>query len=483
MVCPTKIIMDTVQTRIPRLLIGGVSSGVGKSLFVTGLIVALRKRGLSVSCCVTGSAIHQALIYTRLSRRYSHVIDRAILDADQVHEAITEAQRGADIVLIDGENGFYDGVAPGDEFSSDADIARLTQTPAILVANVPGYSNSLAALVKGFCSFSDRDLIQGLVANRVNLSEEVGPILNHPVLQSMNACMDAYGLPRFIAGIPEAHFDTPIPSVGCSQRENVTALPREFFLDAASLISNHIDVDELLAIANLAPEAVSAIDDDDMRVGVSRIAVSDDVCFNVAYQDNLAWLSRYGAEIVPFSPLADIELPKNIGGIYITGGYLDAYAEELSRNERIRESIKNFALHGGMVYSEGAGTAYLCDSYQVTMGEPAFPGVGVIPYEAIRLSHPSGVVKATVIEDSILGSAGAEIRGIATGEWGVRGATPGNASSVMSTIRMAVGEGLPFNEGFSWASQALSTFQFFHFGSNQRVARALVDAAAAVILS
>lgn len=450
---------------------------------MTGLIVALRKQGLSVSCCVTGSALHQALIYTRLSRRYSHVIDRAILDADQVIATLSEAQRGADIVLIDGDKGLYDGAMPGDDFGSDADIARLTQTPAILVANVPSYSNSLAAIIKGFCHFSDTDLIKGLVANKVILSEEVGPILTNPALVSMNACMDAYGLPRFIAGIPEAHFDTPIPAVGCSQRENVTALPREFFLDVASLVSNHINVDELLAIAELAPEVSPSYDDSDTRVGISRIAVSDDVCFNVAYQDNLAWLSRHGAEIIPFSPLADIELPKNIGGIYITGAYLDSYAQELSRNERIRDSIKNFALHGGVVYSEGAGTAYLCNSYQVEMGQPSFPGVGVIPFEAIRLNNSRGIVKATLVEDSILGVAGGEIRGISTGEWGVRGGASGGAGPVMHTMRMVVGDGLPFNEGLSWASQSLSTFQFFHFGSNQHVARALVDAAAAVILS
>lgn len=450
---------------------------------MTGLIVALRKHGMSVSCCVTGSALHQALIYTRLSRRYSHVIDREILDTDQVLATLKEAERGADIVLIDGEKGFYDGGVPGDEFGSDADIVRFTQTPAVLVANLPSYSNSIAAIIKGFCQFSDKDLIQGLVANRVVLGEEVGPILSHSVLESMNACMDAYALPRFLAGIPEAHFDTPIPAVGCCQRENVTALPREFFLDVASLVSNHIYVDELLAIAELAPQLAPSQEDGDMRVGISRIAVSDDVCFNVAYQDNLAWLSRYGAEIIPFSPLADIELPKNIGGIYITGGYLDSYAEELSRNERIREAIKNFVAQGGVVYSEGAGTAYLCESYQVSMGQDAFPGVGVIPCQAVRLNGSEGVVKATLVEDSILGVSGGAIRGISTGEWGIQGPSSGTVPGIMNTMRMAVGDGLPFNEGFSWAPQALSTFQFFHFGSNNLVARTLVDAAAAVILS
>jgi cobyrinic acid a,c-diamide synthase len=475
--------MNEGRARIPRLLIGGVSSGVGKSLFMTGLIVALRKEGMSVSCCVTGSALHQSLIYSRLSRRYSHSIDRRILEPEQVIAAILEAERGADIVLIDGHGGFYDGPSPGDEFGSDADVANFTQTPAILVGNIPEYSNSLAALVGGFCRFSDKDLIKGLVANRVAITEDVGPILANPGMTLLNSGMDTYGLPRFVAGIPTAHFDTPLPGLECGQRENVTALPREFFLDLASLVAHHVDIGELLAIAELAPSLSIASQDPTMRAGVTRIAVSDDVCFNVAYQDNLAWLARYGAEIIPFSPLADIDVPKNVGGIYITGGYLDAYGEELSRNQRIRESIKNFALQGGVVYSEGAGTAYLCNSYQVAAGQAPFPGVGLIDQEAIRTNSPGGFVKATIVEECILGGAGARIQGISTGEWGLRGIAAGGSGGLMNTMRLVVGDGLPFNEGLSPASQALSTFQFFHFGSNQLVARALVDAAAAAIPS
>ena len=469
--------MNEVPSRIPRLLLGSISSGIGKSLLMTGLIVALRKQGLSVSCCVTGPALHQALIYTRLSRRYSHSIDCSVLEVDQIISTIHEAERGADIVLIDGHGGFYDGAGPGDEFGSDADIAALTRTPAVLVMNVPSYSNSIAATVRGFSDFTENKLIHGLIANRVQLGEEVGPILTNPVMESINACMTAYALPHYIAGIPEAHFPTHIPAILCGQRENVTALPREFFLDVASLVSNHIDAGALLAIAEMAPPLPFNAKDLETRPRACRIAVTDDICFNVAYQDNLAWLIHYGAEIVPFSPLADNQIPKDVGAVYITGAYLDAYGTELSRNDRIRDSLRDFALQGGVVYSEGAGTAYLCTSYQVDVGVSPFPGVGVIPAEAVRVSQPSGIVQATIVEDSILGVVGEEVRGFSTGEWALRGGDLGKQASLMHTLRMGVGHGLPFNEGLSTQAQSLSTFQFLHFGSNHGIAQALVEAA------
>lgn len=469
--------MNEVPSRIPRLLIGGVSSGVGKSLFMTGLIVALRKQGLSVSCCVTGPALHQALIYSRLSRRYSHSIDCKVLEVDQIISTIHEAERGADIVLIDGHGGLYDGTGPGDEFGSDADIAALTRTPAVLLMDIPSYGNSIAATVRGFCDFTENKLIQGLVANRVQLGEEVGPILTNPVMESINACLSAYALPRCIAGIPGAHFTTHIPVIPCGQQENVTALPREFFLDVASLVSNHVDISALLSIAEMAPPLPFTPKDLETRPRACRIAVTDDICFNVAYQDNLAWLIHYGAEIVPFSPLADNHIPKDVGGVYITGAYLDAYGTELSRNDRIRESLREFALQGGVVYSEGAGTAYLCTSYQVDVGTPPFPGVGIIPAEAVRVTQPSGVVLATIVEDSILGVVGEEVRGFSTGEWALRGGDLGKHGSLMHTLRMHVGSGVPFNEGLSTQAQSVSTFQFLHFGSNHDIAKALVEAA------
>lgn len=462
-------------------MFGGVSSGVGKSLLVMGLIVALRKQGMSVAVCNTGGALHQSLVYTRLSRRYGYTLDLNVLDQSQILSTLHQAELGSDIVLIDGIGGLYDGIAPADIAGSDADIAELTKTPIVLVTNVPEFTNSLAALVKGYSEFLGRDQIRGVIANRVNLPEEVGPILLNPVVRAMNECMTAYGLPSVIGGVPDAHFSTPIPVSMCNQLENRTALPREFYLDVASLVSNHVDISELQAIAEAAPPLPRSSTISEARVRMCRIAVSDDICFNVAYQDNLAWLTHHGAEIVPFSPMADNELPKRCGGVYITGGYLDTYGGEVARNERIRESIKHFAEQGGVVFSEGAGTAYLSRTYQSVAGGPIHPGVGLIEADAIRVQHPRGVVTATLVEDSVLGPNGGLIKGISTGEWALRNAPVMGGGRILQALRVVVGGGHPLNEGYSPTAQALNTFHFLHFGSNPSVARALVDAASVSI--
>lgn len=475
--------MNNAPVRIPRVIFSGVSSGVGKSLLVMGVIVALRKQGMSVAVCNTGGALHQSLIYTRLSRRYGYTLDLNVLDQRQIISTIHQAELGSDIVLIDGIGGLYDGVAPGDVSGSDAEIAELTKTPVVLVANASECTTSLAALVKGYADFLGRDQIRGVIANRVNLPEEVGPILLNPVVKGMNDCMAAYGLPAVIGGVPDAHFSTPIPVSTCNQVENRTALPREFYLDVASLVSNHVDISELLAIADSAPLLPITGPAPEPRVRMCRIAVSDDICFNVAYQDNLAWLTHHGAEIVPFSPLADNELPKRCGGVYITGGYLDTYGGEVARNERIRESIKHFAEQGGVIFSEGAGTAYLCRSYQSVAGGTVHPGVGLIEADAIRVQHPRGVVTATLVDESVLGPSGGVIKGISTGEWGLRGGPGSGGGRLLQALRVVVGDGNPLNEGFSPTAQALNTFHFLHFGSNPAIARALVDAASVSIPS
>ena len=138
---------------IPRILIAATSCKAGKSLLVLGLVVALRKRGLSVSCCVTGDALHQALIFSRLTRRYTRVLDRRLLSEGDLMASLYQAGLGADIVIIDGHGGLYDGVKSAENLGSDAELAVLTNTPTVLLSELREASNSVAALVLGFTHF------------------------------------------------------------------------------------------------------------------------------------------------------------------------------------------------------------------------------------------------------------------------------------------------------------------------------------------
>lgn len=468
--------VNGLSRAVPRVIISGVSSGVGKSLIMTGIVSHLRQQGLGISCCVVGSALHQGLIYNRLSRRYSHTLDRALLDADRIFQTLAQAQIGADLLLIDGRGGMYDGFGSGDLFGSDAELAALTKTPLILVVDVEGFSHSVAALIKGYSEFDTKGVLRGILANRVPFLEGDSSASNQ-TLRGMNEHLDACGLPRFMGGVPVAPFESPIPPSVCSQYENVTSIARDFFLDAAYLVSQHVNLEEVQTIAALAEPISESYSELPASLRNCRVAVTDDSCFNIGYQDNLAWLSYLGAELVPFSPLTDLELPRKIGGVYVTGAYLHSYGRELSKNESMRQALASFVDRGGALFSEGAGTAFLCKSFQLEVGGPSFPGAGIIPAEAVPIPHEQTAVTASMIEDTVLGPPGTVIRGISTGEWNVRGLMVGNERSVVNASRITAADGRALSGAFSPTAQSVSTFHLLHFGSNPEVARAFVHAA------
>jgi cobyrinic acid a,c-diamide synthase len=462
----------------PRLLVGGTFSGVGKSLLTTGLVVALRKRGLSVSCCLSGQAFQQASIYHRISRRYTRTLDRRMLKPYEVLAALSQAGLGADLVLIDGQGGLYDGIGPGDARGSDAEIAILSRTPVVLVADLPEYANSVAALVKGYCQFTSGSLIKALVGNRMGSFSEADPFLPNPALVFLNEALHAYNLPTSAGGLPRTSFQSPLPPPSVYQEVNHTALPMQFLLDIGSLTENHVDIDRLLDIAKAAPRVEFQSNLPDPVPRRCRFAVTDDSCFGPCYQDNLDLLRYFGAEMVPFSPLLDMHLPRDIGGIYLTGAYLKTYGEELSRNDQMRDAILEFAEAGGVVFSEGAGTAFLCRTFQLERGGPQYPGVGLIPGDAAPMHNPAVLLDATTEEDSVLGGIGLKIQGFSTGEWGLRGLSAGATGQIFHILRVNIDGVSLYNEGYSASSQSCSTFNFLHFGSQPSMAQSLVEAAA-----
>jgi cobyrinic acid a,c-diamide synthase len=461
----------------PRLLIGGTFSGVGKSFFTLGLVVALRRRGLSVSCCVTGQALQQASILHRISRRYTRVLDRRMLKPEEVLTALAQAGMGADIILIDGKGGLYDGIGPGDARGSDAEIAIMSRTPVVLLTDVAPFSNSMAALVKGYSQFTSEAVVFALAGNFMEGFDSQDPLLPNPVLDYVNEALSTYRLPTYVGGLPQRAMMSPLPPGGVFQEMNYTALPVQFLQDLGSLVINHVDIDRLLEIANAAPQIeFDSVFPDPLRRRC-RIAVTDDSCFGLCYQDNLDLLRYYGAELVSFSPLLDMKLPDDIGGLYVTGAYLKSYGEELASNAHMRNAILEFADAGGVVYSEGAGTAYLCRSYQLEQGEPYYPGAGLIHADIAPIRSGAAFLDATTIEDSVLGMRGLTVQGFSTGEWGLSGFSAGHAGSMLHTLKIQMDGLIPFTEGFSTYSQVCSTFNFLHFSSQPRMAKALVEAA------
>jgi cobyrinic acid a,c-diamide synthase len=463
---------------VPRICIAGESSGIGKSLLVTGILVALRKRGVAVSCCVTSPALQQSLIYSRISQRYPRVLQSELLGRINLLTALYQAGLGADVIVIDGTRGIFDSSRPGSLVGSDAALMMMTGTPGVVILHADTLSHELAARVCGYSKLLPDLSLAGVVCNEFSPSGADGSAERRYQSLRGEDCariLEAFDLPPCLGVFPRSEFPAELPHIPLSEELNLASMPMQFFVELGNVVTKYIDIDRLLEIAAQASEIEIDGAVPEPKVRRCRIAVSDDSCFNVCFPDNLALLRFYGADVVPFSPLGDSELPAGTGGVYLTGGYLENYAEELGANVGMREALWDFSQRGGVIYSEGAGTAYLSKSFQLAQDGSVWPGVGVLPFASAAATHPSGEIDVGFCHDSILGVEGVRLKGMTSGVWGPKGIIDGGR--LIRTFEVSMAGSLVSIEGFSSLAQGVSTYHLLNFGSNQIVAEAFVESA------
>ena len=450
---------------IPRLLLTGTGPGCGKTLLLVGLLYALRKQRVSPSVCVSGSPLLTVSMLRRACGRYIRAIDPQLLSPAQIISTVHQASLGADLVIVDGQWGMLDGSRAGEGAGSDTEIAGLLKLPAVFVADARGFLSSLGAVVQGFIHAAPDVEVSGLVINHAS----PGSASFWPGVAT------GWRLPALLGILPEMELSGAIPPRIISQARNSTLLSRSFFVELEKLVETHIDVGAIVDAANRAP----AIEHDHFLPPPERrkcrIAVAEDSCFGVCFQDNLDLLRFFGAEMVPFSPLADPVLPRDVGAVYIPGAFLHEYMEELGRNTEMYGSLEEFARKGGVIYSEGAGTAWLCRELSCPEWERPLPGVGILNAVAYAEQGAAVLFDATTAEDSPLGEAGLMVKGIQTGEWRVE-----TGDQLPRLLRVGrPGSTMRF-EGYSPLAQVSNTTAFLHLGSNPMMAKALVDAAQVV---
>ncbi len=356
-------------TKAPRILIAAPASGGGKTTFTCGLLQALVNRGLAPAACKCGPDYIDPMFLSEVIGAYSRNLDLFFSEETQVRQLVADSARHSDIVVIEGVMGYYDGIAVSDEASA-WDVARATETPAVLVIDGRGRARSIAAEVAGFARFREDSRVAGVVLNRV--SPMLYPRLKDLIEEETGVRVYGY-LPKLDdCSLESRHLGLVTASEVADLREKLNTL--------AAVLEESVDIDGLLDLANTASDLGSC----DWQGVVSqqfenapRIAVAHDDAFCFYYADALRLLQHLGAQLVEFSPLADESLPEGVSGLYLGGGYPELHAAELNDNRSMCSSIARAIRTGLPTIAECGGFMYLHDVLEDNDGN-TYSQVGVV---------------------------------------------------------------------------------------------------------
>ncbi len=444
---------------IPRLVVAGISSGSGKTTVTAALARAFTRRGLRVAVFKSGPDYLDPTYHERAARARSHNLDSWMMGREAVLATFASAAQGADLALIEGAMGLFDGVEPTSNEGSTAQIAHWLDAPVLLVVDASGMARTIAAVARGCMSFAPELRFAGVFPNRVGSRGHLD--LLHAALAPLPALGGLPGEPAL--SFPERHLGLQ------AAREN-TRLDEQ--LDAwAARIEAWADLDAILAAARAAPPLPSVAEPATRASPVCRIGYALDAAFSFYYHDNLRRLRALGAELVPFSPIADAGLPE-VDGLYLGGGYPELHAEALAANRPMREAVARFAASGRPVYAECGGLMYLCARIRLPDGS-AWPMTGLFAAEAVM--HPRlqalGYVEVSTAVPTILGPAGQRFRGHQFRYSELRG-LPEAAPRAYEVDRRRTGA--REMEGYLCGRNVLASYIHAHWASNPAIAANLI---------
>ena len=353
-----------------RLVIAGTGSGVGKTTYTIGIMAALQQKGYTVQGFKCGPDYIDPSYHTAVTGRVSRNIDGWMLNHQTVREMVARASEGADISIIEGVMGFFDGKSPLENTGSTAEISMITESPVLLIVNCASMARSAAAIVKGFQTLASGPNIVGVIANQVG---SVGhfEIVKAAIEQECNVPVVGYMKKEQDIDIPSRHLGL-IPAI---ERGELNP----FFDKLAKLIAETIDIDRLYELAETTEivNESSGLFAQREDKGIT-IAVAKDAAFNFYYQENLELLEAYGAKLAYFSPLNGEEVPADADGLYLGGGFPEEFADELARNEASKASIRAAITNNMPTLAECGGFMYLTESITNTDGVE-YGMTGLIP--------------------------------------------------------------------------------------------------------
>lgn len=451
----------------PRLVIAGTQSGVGKTTVTLAVMAALKAKGRRVQAFKAGPDFIDPGHHTAATGRASRNLDGWMLGVAVNRETFLRASPDADISIIEGMMGLFDGSAAVGEVGSTAEVAKQLRAPVLLVIDGSGMARSAAAMASGYARF-DRDLrVAGVLFNRVNSDGHY-----HLLKDAVEAETD-------LAVVGYLRSD-PAVTIGDRHLGLVTAIERgsrDLYERLGRAAAETVGLDRIEALAGSAEDMEEAPARPDVspraRTGPPiRVGVAYDPAFCFYYADNLDALEAAGATLIRFSPLRDAVLPE-VDLLYLGGGYPELHGATLAGNTAMRAAVRAFAERGGAIYAECGGMMYLTEAIRDFDGR-AHEMVGLFPAEAV-MRKPGltlGYRELTIARPCILGDAGVTARGH---EFHYSSLVP--RGGLDRACRLTDARGEPKGDDGLVSRNTLALYTHLHFASQPALAQALMNAA------
>ena len=374
----------------PRILLAAPGSGSGKTLLTTGLLTLFHNRGIRCRSFKCGPDYIDPMFHKYVLGIDSCNLDSFFLPEEELRELFRKRAADAELSVLEGVMGYYDGIGGNSTAASTYEVAKITDTPVILVVDGKGSSLSLAAQIKGFLDYQKDSHICGVILNKTN--KMVGERLR-PEIEKLGV--------RYLGAVPvcetmdikSRHLGLTMPQEQSELRGHLNAFAKQ--------LEEYLDVDGILELAGYSKKEESEQSnqpdlnqeetkqdeirpiDSESEPPTRRMAVAMDEAFCFYYQENLDFLRQRGWELIPFSPLHDAALPEQVHAILLGGGYPELYAKELSANEPMLASIRNAHAEGIKILAECGGFLYLQEHLEDEMGN-RWPMAGLIHADGFR---------------------------------------------------------------------------------------------------
>ena len=388
------------------LVVGGTTSGVGKTTLASTIVAAIKARGHSVRAFKVGPDYIDPSYLSVAAGSPCRNLDSWLLTKEAVAELFLRAASRVDFAVIEGVMGLFDGHSPDNDIGSAAEIAKLLGAPVLLAVDASKVARSVVATVAGYKSFDTELDFAGVVFNGVS-GEGHLRFVKSPVEHATGLKVFGYMPRRDELKLPERHLGL-VPAL-----EN--SVSATFFQDAARILEETIDFDGIIGSAKDVQPSIrseASLFSNQLRATKISIGLARDEAFNFYYEDSLDLLRHAGAEIVPFSPLKGSALPKGVSGIYIGGGFPEVFAADLAANRSMKKSLRDAAKSEMPIYGECGGLMYLGQSLTDLEGVE-HDMVGIVTAHSVMSKERLSIGYRTVrsISDGPILRCGEAVRG------------------------------------------------------------------------